>query len=81
MIYTDESTVKIDSVILPGVFKSIEVKGDAIVDEQEVEGQSKKPKQATGYDDVKVNIELILEDGPDMGKLEKLETIQQIFRT
>lgn len=81
MIYTDESTVKIDSVILPGVFKSIEIKGDAIVDEQEVEGQSKKPKQATGYDDVKVNIELILEDGPDMGKLEKLETIQQIFRT
>lgn len=81
MIYTDEGTVKIDSVILPGVFKSIEVKGDAIVDEQEVEGQSKKPKQATGYDDVKVNIELILEDGPDMGKLEKLETIQQIFRT
>ena len=41
MIYTDESTVKIDSVILPGVFKSIEVKGDANVDEQEVEGQSK----------------------------------------
>ena len=81
MIYTDESTVKIDSVILPGVFKSIEIKGDAIVDEQDVEGQSKKPKQATGYDDVKVNIELILEDGPDMGKLEKLETIQQIFRT
>lgn len=81
MIYTDESTVKIDSVILPGVFKSIEIKGDAIVDEQEVEGQSKKPKQATGYDDVKVNIELILEDSPDMGKLEKLETIQQIFRT
>ncbi len=78
MIYTDESTVKIDSVILPGVFKSIEIKGDAIVDEQDVEGQSKKPKQATGYDDVKVNIELILEDGPDM---EKLETIQQIFRT
>ena len=36
MIYTDESTVKIDSVILPGVFKSIEIKGDAIVDEQDV---------------------------------------------
>lgn len=81
MIYTDGSTVKIDSVILPGVFKSIEIKGDAIVDEQEVEGQSRKPKQATGYEDMKVNIELILEDGPGMGKLEKLETIQQLFRT
>ncbi len=81
MIYTDGSTIKIDSVILPGVFKSIEVKGDAIVDEQEVEGQSKKPKQATGYEDVKVNIELILEDGSGMSKLEKLEQIQEIFRT
>ena len=37
MIYTDESTVKIDTIILPGLFKSIEIKGDAIVDEQDVE--------------------------------------------
>lgn len=80
MIYTDESTVKIDSVVLPGLFKSIEVKGDAIVDEQDVEGQSKKPKQATGYEDIKVNIELILEDGPLLTKIQKLEQIQQIFR-
>ena len=80
MIYTDESTVKIDAVVLPGLFKSIEVKGDAIIDEQDVEGQSKKPKQATGYEDVKVNIELILEDGPLLSKMQKLEQIQQIFR-
>lgn len=81
MIYTDESTVKIDAVVLPGLFKSIEVKGDAIVDEQEIEGQSKKPKQATGYEDVKVNIELILEDGPILTKMQKIEQIQQLFRT
>ena len=80
MIYTDESTVKIDAVVLPGLFKSIEVKGDAIVDEQEVQGQSKKPKQATGYEDIKVNIELILEDGPLLTKMQKLEAIQQLFR-
>ena len=80
MIYTDESTVKIDAVLLPGLFKSIEVKGDAVVDEQDVEGQTKKPKQATGYEDVKVNIELVLEDGPGMTKLQKLEKIQQLFR-
>lgn len=80
MIYTDESTVKIDTIILPGLFKSIEIKGDAIVDEQDVEGQSKKPKQATGYEDAKVNIELILEDGPLLTKIQKIEQIQQIFR-
>lgn len=80
MIYTDDSTVKIDAVVLPGLFKSIEVKGDAIVDEQDVEGQSKKPKQATGYEDIKVNIELIVDDGPLLTKIQKIEQIQQIFR-
>ncbi|GAA6442986.1 hypothetical protein K170097C1_13770 [Hungatella effluvii] len=80
MIYTDESTVKIDAVVLPGLFKSIEIKGDAIVDEQDVEGQSKKPKQATGYEDIKVNIELIIDDGPLLTKIQKIEQIQQIFR-
>lgn len=81
MIFTDESTVKIDSTVLPGLFKSIEIKGDAIVDEQEIEGQSKKPKQATGYEDFKINLELILEDGPFLTKMQKLEVIQQIFKT
>lgn len=81
MIFTDESTVKIDSIVLPGLFKSIEIKGDAIVDEQEIEGQSKKPKQATGYEDFKINLELILEDGPILTKMQKLEVIQQIFKT
>ena len=62
MVYQDDQTVKIDDVILPGLVKSMEIKNDAQVDEQEVEGQSKKPKQATGYEDAKINIELILED-------------------
>ena len=65
MVYQDDQTVKIDDVILPGLVKSMEIKNDAQVDEQEVEGQSKKPKQATGYEDAKINIELILEDTQD----------------
>lgn len=80
MIYTDESTVKIDKTVLPGLFKSLEVKGEATVDEQEVEGQSKKPKQATGYEDIKVILELVLDDGPEKTQLEKLEVIQNLFR-
>ena len=45
MIYTDESTVKIDTIILPGLFKSIEIKGDAIVDEQDVEGRASEDSE------------------------------------
>ena len=56
MIYLDESTIKIGGVILPGLFKSIEIKSDALIEEQTVEGRTEKPKQATGYDDAKINV-------------------------
>lgn len=80
MIFTDESTIKVDKTVLPGLFKSIEITGAAMVDEQEVQGQTKKPKQVTGYEDGKVNIELILEDGPLLTIMEKLTVIQNLFR-
>lgn len=80
MIYFDESTIKVGGVILPGVFKSIEIKGDALIEEQEVEGRSTKPKQATGYEDAKITVELILYDGPELTKLQKLEIIQNLFK-
>lgn len=81
MIFADESTVKVDKKVLPGLYKSLEVKGSAIIDEQEVEGQTKKPKQATGYEDIKVVLELILEDGPDkVNGIDKLREISDIFR-
>lgn len=80
MIYVDESTVKVGGVILPGLFKSIDIKGEAQIEEQQVEGNTSKPKQATGYDDVKVTLELVLEDGPKKTKLQKLATIQNLFK-
>ncbi len=80
MIYVDESTIKIGGVILPGLFKSIEIKSDALIEEQEVEGRSTKPKQATGYEDAKVSVELVLHDGPILTKLQKLEQIQNLFK-
>lgn len=80
MIYIDESTVKVGGVILPGLFKSIEVKGDALIEEQDVEGRSAKPKQATGYEDAKIDLELVLHDGPVLTKLQKLEVIQNLFK-
>lgn len=84
LIVTDDEFVKIGGILLPGVFKSIEVKGNAIVEELEVEGKGKKPKQATGYEDHTVSIELILMDDLDeksgATKEEKLIIIQNIFR-
>lgn len=80
MIFLDDSLIKIGGIILPGIVKSLEVKSDALVEEQEVEGSSAKPKQAIGYEDAKVIIELILEDGETITKEDKLRTIQNLFR-
>jgi hypothetical protein len=79
LIFVDDSSIKVSGVVLPGLIKSIEVKHDALVEEQEVQGSSAKAKQATGYEDAKVTIELILEDGPKLTKKQKLEKIQNLF--
>lgn len=81
MIYTEDQIVKVNGVVLPGLVKSIEVKESAKIDEQEVEGSATKPKQATGYEDAKVNIELILDDTPTATKYQRLETVRALFRT
>lgn len=80
MIYVDGSEVKVSGVLLPGLFKSLEVQQDAKIDEQTVEGSSSKPKQATGYEDAKITLELILEDGPTLTKEQKLTQIQNLFK-
>lgn len=81
MIYLDDSTVKVSGVVLPGLFKSMEIKSDAQIDEQTVEGQTAKPKQATGYEDAKITLELLLDDSAEESKQDKLSAIQQLFRT
>ncbi|EJL44950.1 hypothetical protein PMI08_01920 [Brevibacillus sp. CF112] len=80
MIFVDESTVKVGGVVLPGLFKSIEVKADAQVEEQQVEGKTAKPKQAIGFEDAKITLELVLDDGPQQTKLDKLAVIQNLFK-
>ena len=80
MIYVEDQLVKVNGVVLPGLVKSIEVKESAQIDEQEVEGSATKPKQATGYEDAKVNIELIIDDTATQTKYQRLESVRAIFR-
>lgn len=80
MIYVEDQLVKVNGVVLPGLVKSIEVKESAKIDEQEVEGSATKPKQATGYEDAKVNIELIIDDTATQTKYQRLESVRAIFR-
>lgn len=80
MIYVEDQLIKVNGVVLPGLVKSIEVKESAKIDEQEVEGSAAKPKQATGYEDAKVNIELIVDDTTSATKYERLATLRALFR-
>lgn len=80
MIYFDDDHFKVGGVILPGIIKSLEVSHDAKIEEIEMEGSDKKPKQATGYEDAKINIELILEDSETKTKEQKLTIIQNLFK-
>ena len=80
MIFVEDNTIKLNGVVLPGLVKSIEVKESAQIDEQEVEGSSTKPKQATGYEDAKINIELVVDDTDTQTKYQRLETLRAVFR-
>lgn len=80
-IITDASgKVKVGGVILPGVFQNIEVDGDVRIDEAEVEGKSAKPKQAVGYEDAKVKLNIALLNDDSSTPYEKLKIIQNIFK-
>lgn len=80
MIFIEDERIKLNGVVLPGLVKSIEVTETAKVDEQEVEGSATKPKQATGYEDAKVIIELIIDDTESQTKYERYAVLREIFR-
>lgn len=80
MIWLEDTQIKVGGIALPGLFKSIEVTTEAEIDEQDVEGSSKKKKQATGYGDAKVTIELTLENGVYETAEYKLQKVQNLFK-
>lgn len=80
MIFIEDERIKLSGAVLPGLVKSIEVTETAKVDEQEVEGSATKPKQATGYEDAKVMIELIIDDTESQTKYERYAVLREIFR-
>ena len=79
-IFTEASgQVKVGDIILPGFFQSMEVNGEILLDEIEVEGRSDNPKQPVGYEDAKIKMTLIVENN-DTTPYEKLEVLQSIFK-
>lgn len=80
MLIIDDNNIKVGGVILPGILKSIEVKNSAKIDEVDIKGKGVKPKQAVGFQDTKINIELRLIPDDESSIEDKLDVIQNIFR-
>lgn len=80
MIYVEDQEIKLNGVILPGLVKSIDIKESGQIEEQEVEGSAVKAKQAIGYEDTKVNIDLVLDDTPTATKYQRLAVLRGLFR-
>ena len=80
MIYQEDQLIRLGGVTLPGLVKKLEIKCAAAIDEVEVEGSAVKPKQAVGYEDAKVTIELIIDATANETALQKLTRINNLFK-
>lgn len=79
-IFVEDKYVKLGGVVLPGVFKNIEITQEAAVDEIEVEGAAVKPKQAVGYEDATIKLELIVDASPGQTADAKIAKLNSLFR-
>ena len=79
MIFLDDKEIKLGAKVLPGLILSIEITGDAKIEEAKVEGTKKIPRQATGYEDYKVTISLELGDSQGKTKEQKLSELENLF--
>ncbi len=80
MIFLEDNCIKAGGVTLPGVVKSIEITREAAIDEVEVKGAAVKPKQAVGYEDATVKVELIIGDTTAEQAQAKAARIHTLFR-
>lgn len=79
-ITDDYGQIKLDDTLLPGIYRGMNVSGSVRIKEEEAPGQSSKFKQALGWDDLQVDISLILPNDEESTPDEKLKQVVQTFR-
>lgn len=80
MIYKEDKHIKIGGVALPGLVRKFEITRTGAIDEVEVEGLPVKPKQAVGYEDAQIKIEMILDDSAGESLEGKIAKLNSLFR-
>ncbi len=80
MLYIQDKVAKLGGVILGGQVSSVEVQEAATIHTAQDDKGKVKKTQPVGYDNVKVMIDIILEDGPEGSTLDQLINMQRLFK-
>lgn len=80
LIFSEDNRVKLGGVLLPGVVQKLEVTANAAIDQVEVEGSARSPKQAVGYEESAIKIDLLIGDTESASTEDKLATLYSLFR-
>lgn len=80
MIFVEDKSIKVGGAVLSGVLRSIEITRNAAIDNVDVEGAAVKPKQAVGYEESTVRIELLVGLTEGETAENKAEKINLLFR-
>lgn len=80
MLYIQEHHIELGGIIIPGQVKSVEVSGDANIDEVQDDKNTTLGYQATGYQPHKINVEVVLEPNSDMNFDDMVLQIHTLFK-
>ena len=80
MLYIQDKVAKLGDVILGGQVSSVEVQEVATIHTAQDDKGKIKKTQPVGYDNAKVMIDIILEDGSDGTTLDQLTNMQSLFK-
>ena len=80
MLYIQDKVAKLGDVILGGQVSSVEVQESATIHTAQDDKGKIKKTQPVGYDNAKVMIDIILEDGPEGTTIDQLINMQSLFK-
>lgn len=80
IITDDVGEIKLGKVVIPGIFKSMDISGAVRVDEENVLGRSGKSRQPLGFEDAIINLTLDLPTN-DLGTCyDRLAVVVELFQ-
>lgn len=80
MLYVHEKVAKLGGIYLGGQVSSVEIQESATIYVAQDDKGKVKQTQPVGYENAKVLIDIILEDGPDKSAVEQLTDMERLFR-